>query len=389
MMHLIITVRCVTCLRVSRHEQGERKREMVSLPKLDTISAYDIAEKSKETLDWLRGGNVAVGFTDERGFAWWADEAPLEDGTHFEGPVPEDVVQRILGVPIVEADILLRFPDGTIVEDKNHKAISRGDVYRAMYYSGNGYKIHPYLEVLNNFLTQITHDQHAGVGSVGLLQDGGVAFLQAVLPDNYEVHGFGFQPYITGGTSANGKRKTIFFTGAKAAVCDNTFDMARLAGINLVGVRHTKNSMPSVQNMRDRLGLHLADVAETMSDTFDSLMSVEVSDDQWRKFLAVHVPMPEKNSEDKPGVGWTRANNRQERLTDLYYNDPKCAPWNGTLFGAVQTVNTDRTWNASVYESWDGGRFEKNLAAMVDPKIADQDAEVVAQMSKVLGLQMA
>ena len=357
---------------------------MPELPRLDTLdtpTAYDIAEMSQETLADLRK-YIRVGFTDQRGFAWW--DSGLPDGTHFPGAVPQEEVMKILAVSLVEAKIWVEMPNGDLITDPDKKAIVWDEEDRVMYYASQGYQIHPYLEVLSDFITQIAFDEHAGVGSVGLLQRGGMAFLQAVLPETYEVEGYGFVPYLLGVTSANGKRATSWSLGVKAGICDNTVNMALNAALaKSKKYKHTRNSLPKVEEVRNQLGLRLAQVGEEMSETFETLMGISVSDQQWQDFLDLHHPFPEVKEGGRTN-GYTRVENTRDELTRLYTKDEKAARWNGSAFGVLQTENTFNTWNRGT----DDDRLWRNFLNMATETDSERDAEVIADLSQVLELDL-
>lgn len=356
----------------------------MELPKLDAPTAYDIAEKSQETIDWLRG-NVRVGYTSERGPAWWAadQESPLADGTHFDGPVPQEEVDKILGVELIEAPIFVQLPSGDVIKDPDRKAIVRGETETILHIPSVKFQIHPYRETLDTFVHQIIDDDKAGTSSVGLLQNGGIAFLQAILPETYEVAGYGYQPYVTAVSSVNGKRKSTFLAGGKATVCDNTLSMALAGAVTKIGYKHTRNSRPRVAHVRDALGIRLVQVAEDLHTVISDLQGIDVSDKAWEQFLDVHVPMPEMKSPAKPGRGWTLAENKRNALDRLYVKDPKVAPWAGTAFGVVQAVNTWRTWEGTV-RNVAGGRLERNLTNDVTGAGSKEDVKVLEDLGNVL-----
>jgi phage/plasmid-like protein (TIGR03299 family) len=357
----------------------------MELPKLDAPTNYDIAEKSQETFEFLRL-HVRVGFTTERGPAWWARDNFMADGTHFEGPVPQEAVDEVLGIEFAEGPVFTRTPGGDIIKDPDRKAIIAVRDEAIMNVVGKGWRLHPYLETLDGFIKQVTFDEHAGVGSAGTLQKGGIAFLQAVLPETFEIAGYGYLPYVTAVTSVNGRKKTTFLTGAKATVCDNTVNMALRGAITSVGFKHTKNSQPKVSTAREKLGIQLVQVAEGMQDVFGDLMEIDVSDKQWREFLDLHVPMPDLSGEltgpQKRSV--TLRENRRDELTRLWTKDVKVAPWTGTAFGVVQAVNTYRTWEGIVRRV-EGGRLERNFTSDVTGANADEDNKVIEDLAQVLG----
>jgi len=95
------------------------------LPKLPAPNAYDIAEKSRETMSWLQG-NVLVGYVSERGPAWhYMDLGQgLPKGTHFPGPIPATRVTKLLDVRLVKGTAFVQYEDNNgerqVVEDKEN-----------------------------------------------------------------------------------------------------------------------------------------------------------------------------------------------------------------------------------------------------------------------------
>src|SRR5580765_4669049 len=86
------------------------------LPTLPSPAAFDILEKSAETMNWLRD-NIKVGFTDERGPAWWANATTkagqweIPDGSHFPGAVPMEVVLAQLDVQFAKGTVHVTYED--------------------------------------------------------------------------------------------------------------------------------------------------------------------------------------------------------------------------------------------------------------------------------------
>ena len=99
------------------------------------------------------------------------------------------------------------------------------------------------------------------------------AFLQAVLPEHYEVAGYGYVPYMAV-TSADRSKKSSFSIGIKAGVCDNTVDGALLGAYSKVAFRHSRNSFPKVQDVRERLGLQLVQAADLVAEGIEGLLDI-------------------------------------------------------------------------------------------------------------------
>ena len=190
------------------------------LPALPSPAVADIAEKSNETIEWLRQ-NIRVGFTSKRGPAWWANVKTkggsweqIPDGSHFDGPVPMEEVRKLLAVPFAKGTVHVTYEDESgqrqVATDPAVQPIVCITTGKIFSYPKSGYKIHPYLETLSDFIKAIQYDQAVAVGSVGLLKGGGQAFLQAVLPQTLEVAGYGYQPYLLGVTSVDLSRSTSY-----------------------------------------------------------------------------------------------------------------------------------------------------------------------------------
>ncbi len=348
-------------------------------------------------MSWLRQ-NIRIGFTDERGPAWWAADNYMADGSHFDGPVPEDVVRRLLDVQLVEAKLNPTFEftaaDGTVTRNVadagGRKAIVRvydnGDgevlgVFKA------GYEIHPYNDWINDFMKS-TLDSGLQTAAAALLRKGGVAFHQVKLPEQWEVAGFKFTPYYTGATSADGTVASTWFTGADAAVCDNTYEMARQGAQTRTTRKHTRGSTDSEkrQKIRDQLGLTVK-AGEDFAAWVEELVKYDVSDQDFKLWLDEMTPLVNKDGTPKVKNGLTLAEKERDERTRLWVSDPKVKPWAGTAFGILQLDNTWRTWTRTV-KGADGGRMERNFINMVKGTDVAEDAAALAALEKVQGRKL-
>lgn len=343
---------------------------------------------SQETMAWLRN-NIRIGYTDERGPAWWAGTDPMADGSHFDGPVPFTEVERLLGIEFAPCPITATLPDGSTLADPDRQGIVRLDTRELLGVFKSGYVIHPYLNTLAQFIRDVTDDSDVGIASVGLLRRGGVGFVQAKLPKTWEVNGYGYQPWITAATSVDGSLSTTYVTGADAAVCDNTLTAALAHAATKIRAKHTRNSLPRVADARERLGLTLAESADIMAEFITGLCDISVSDAQFRAWLDATVPMPEaqKTKGGGPGRAYTMAEGKRDELSRLYYRDAKVQPWSGTAFGVLQAANTYRTWTGIVRGA-DGGRLERNITNDITGVTAGEDAKALTALSDVLGVQL-
>jgi phage/plasmid-like protein (TIGR03299 family) len=347
---------------------------------------------SKETLKFLRD-NVRYGFTEEIGPAWWADEDHMSDGSHFNGPVPEDEVYKLLDVRLVSG------PSTSVFTGSNGERIPVNDSTRQQIIrvltddSGNeygetlgvfksGYQIHGYNEWINKLMRDVL-DSDLQTSCAALLRKGAVAFHQVRLPDTYEVAGFGFVPNFTAATSCDGSMASIGFTGIDAACCDNTFDIARNNALTSFAQKHTKNSPSNIGEIRNKLGLVLK-AGEDFAEMADEFLKVDVSEKDFSLWLDEIVPMPEAKTTKGggPGRGYTMAETKRDQLTQLWTSDAKVAPWAGTKFGILQLDNTWRTWNRGVHGA-DGGRMERNLLNLVKGETAEADRFALDALDRV------
>jgi phage/plasmid-like protein (TIGR03299 family) len=340
---------------------------------------------TQETSRWL-AENLRIGYTDERGPAWWAagTDQYLTDGSHFPGSVPEAEVRKILGVPLVEGTVNTVYRDTEdqrqVAEDKSRKTIVRADTGDILGIFKSGYKIHGYQEWTADQLAAITDQGHGelGVASVGLLKKGAVAFIQAKLEGTgLEVAGYEYTPFILAATSCDGSLASSYATGVIGAVCDNTLAAALRSAHSKLKVKHSRNSAGRIGEVRDALGL-VYTAGEDFAASVEELVNVDISEADfaaWMDEIAGPVPA------DK-GASRTLNLSKRQDYAELR-SDPKVRPWDGTAFGLVQLDNTYRTWTRTV-KGADGGRMERNLVNTVTGVGDREDAAAMAAIDKIM-----
>jgi hypothetical protein len=353
------------------------------LPALDRPDNTDFCEISPDQLQVLRD-NVRVGFSKPvteggRGRAWW--DSGLPDGTHFDGPVPQSEVDDILGVSITSVPVYALVNGEYQLIDNRQAIMVKGNVVNI---PTEGYVPHPFHETLSGFLDQIRRDADVAVSSVGRLRNNALAFIQAVLPETHEIAGFGYQPYITGVTSADGKTATDYFSGGKAAICRNTLDMASAGALTRDKTKHTRNSLERLATARERLGIKLQMVGESVDEFLTDLVKTEVTDADFAAWLDEMAPLPEakETKGGGPGKSYTMTENKRDELSRLYYKDPMVAPWNGTALGIFQAGNTYRTYTQTVKQS-PGGRIERVLTNDMTRATGKADADSLSKLRTV------
>lgn len=340
---------------------------------------------TQETSQWLID-NLRIGYTDERGPAWWAagTDDYLVNGSHFPGSVPDAEVRKILGVPLVEGTVNTVYTgtDGQrqVAADDSRKTIVRADTGDILGIFRSGYQIHGYQQWTADQLAAITDQGRGelGVASVGLLKRGAVAFIQAKLEGTgMEVAGYGYTPFILAATSCDGSLASSYATGVVGAVCDNTLTAALRSAHSKLKVKHSRKSAGRLAEVRDALGL-VYTAGEDFAASVEELVNVEISEKDfsaWMDEIAGPVPA------DK-GASRTMNLSKRQDYAELR-SDPKVKPWDGTAFGLIQLDNTFRTWSRTV-KGADGGRIERNMVNTVTGVGDREDAAAMAAIDKIL-----
>lgn len=292
---------------------------------------------SAETLDHLNTQTL-IGFTDQRGTAWhYKQDLQGAEPNHYTGAVPiDDVRRRLFAWQAVEMPMHITTPSGDLVEVPNRKAIVRNDSWQVLGVPSKSYRPHQYDEWL---LTDVSNllDDDLQIGTAGLLKGGAIGWVQVEMPENCTAAGVEFRPHLLATTSFNGEIATMYKRTCTIVVCDNTRHMALREKSAQISVRHTSQSHLRLADAREAL-----QIVHTLSDDFteeiETLMAMQVNDKHFDRFLNVLVPSSDTESQQSQ----TRAANTKSTLRQMWQTDIRCAPFRGTGFGAVQTVNTWR-----------------------------------------------
>jgi phage/plasmid-like protein (TIGR03299 family) len=348
---------------------------------------------SQETEQWLNQ-NILVGFTSKRGNAWhYRSSAQGAESNHYEEAIPqEDVTRRLFSWDFLEGDVssTVVHADGvTVVEAPDRKAIIRPDGAIPGMDAGvlgifkTGYQVHPYQEWLLDNVSSILDDSELQVASAGLLKGGAVAFVQVEMPENIETpEGFAFRPFLTAATSVDGSLSSTYQTGVTAVVCDNTLSaaLAEKESANRIKVRHSRNSLGRVSDVRDALQI-VYSTADAFAAQVAELSAQTVSDREWAAFLDAHVPVPPVKAGARGTRSNTMANNKRDELQTLWDNDNRVSPWKNTAFGVVQAVNTHAQHIAGVKGAT---RADRNALASIEGRFQALDADTLQTLRKVL-----
>jgi phage/plasmid-like protein (TIGR03299 family) len=281
--------------------------------------------------EWL-ANKVLAGF-QAPGFnrpVWWHRLAEAQGHTPrtWPGAVPFEVVHEHLAgweptiSELFDADMnkvtshkLVRTPDGSAVIGIDHV-------------------LHLYGTWLTGTVKECLGDE-AQISSAGLLNNDMQAWVTIERPEVATgPAGIKFSPFITFSTSLDGSLSTQINQNTQLPICDNTMNMARGQG---VAFKHTSNSASRLGTYRE-VTMALLQGETDFRAILESLVTEEVSNKQFSKFLDKLVPV---SDEDKPAKR-TRSERKRQEITQLYRKDSRVTEWTGTAFGVVQAVNT---WN--------------------------------------------
>ena len=352
---------------------------------------------SKETAEWLNGGNIIVGFGRN---PWWYDEALVEsleiESPLYAGAIPsDDILRRIFNYGVEAYPIWAEKPmvdgwDGPVtdhgtrlvrVDGRKITGPDNRDAFFAPFKDGYNEKNHQFGDILvAKMMDILAVTPSLGFASAGRLRDGAAGFVSVELPEPVTDNetGMVFKPFISASSSMDGIWASLFGKGVTLQICDNTTEAGRAEAKengSAVKIRHTKNSGVRLDVVRDALGI-IETTVEDFTAELHELVAAKVTDKQWSQMLDVTVPLPEEDGNAK-----TMATNKRDKLDGLYRYDTRCAPWTGTALGVFQTYSTYGQ-HMSIHRSA-AHRAEKNLLEVINGKVADRDAECIDAMVKV------
>lgn len=332
---------------------------------------------STETNEWLNGGNILIGQGHK---AWWYDESLdvlNSESTHYAGAIPAaDVARRLFAWDVEPAPLTYPGPDGLPMVVPGHVANRRSDNGECVGIVSTRYTRHQYVDSLLGGAVKITGNG-LGISSAGLLKGGSRGWVSVSLADTTTTpEGVEFYPYLMCYGSHDGSLPTGYKRVITNVVCDNTMGAAlNEAGGGEYRIRHTRNSAIRIADAQQALGI-LVQGADEFSASVKALCEQHVTDRQWAEILKLWAPAP-----DEEGRARTIAVNRQDEAHAMYVNDPRCAPWSGTAWGVIQTLNTYEHHNRPVRGV---SRAERNMLNTLDGTWDSLDAVHVGLVSRVL-----
>lgn len=345
---------------------------------------------SQETSRWLNQ-NVLIGYTEKRGNAWHyrASDQGAEPN-HYAGAIPTaDVLRRLFPWHAVEARTFYEFDAGighgfSVVTDdgsmfkiqrSERKTIIRSDTGAELGAFKEGYQPHQYDEwLIHNVATLLdTSRGDLGIGSAGLLKGGGVAWVEVSVPDTITTpEGVAFRPNLLAATSFNGSLATTYKRTVQATVCDNTLSVALSEKGQTVKIRHSRNSLAKIGDVREALAI-VHGIADDFTAQVAELCATKITEEQFEKMVDAIAPLP-KPGDAKTTRALTLAEGKRDELFRLWSKDERVAPWRNSAFGAWQTLNTFAHHSMNVRGM---SRPERNMLNAVTGKTEQADADAL------------
>jgi len=301
---------------------------------------------SSETVQWLNE-NVLTGYGHT---PWHFVEG--ESTPPFAGAVPLQAALNMCPVYVSRPEGYLA-DDGSFVADEGRqrilavrggKAMGLGSVH------GEGYAIHQPSDTVLGLLEEMV--------SFGVLREGQGVWAQYGHPDVVTTpEGVRFQAKILATTGADGFSSSLREV-VTLAECDNTL----AAAMNETegrreSVRHTRLSVPRVEDMRARFGL-LDEVVDSFAATIAADVRNELTTSQVDRFLSKMFPLTAPGVEVVPRS--TATQKRKRDAVSAWYTG-KFAGWKGTEFGILQAFDAAARWDFKV----SGNAQEANMVKVI------------------------
>lgn len=268
---------------------------------------------------------------------------------------------------------------------QGNKGIVRSDTHESLGVFKDGYDSRAYQRLLQ--FTQDALQGHLPIYNVGLLGGGKKFFIQIGLDETMHdsKSGLEFLPFLLFGSSLDGSLANTWTPGTNVLICNNMFAAARKAANNAgrqFKIKRSRFGLDAVKlgGLQDALGILRLEADEFVADVH-RLVETPLTRQQWFKVLDIKIPVPSEDSASKAAV--TRAENRRDELSNLYFNSPMVAPWTGTAFGAVQAFNTDRHYGGTVKMVT---RTERVFERALTSDISAGDTETVEAVERVLAM---
>ena len=349
---------------------------------------------SSETLEWLNT-NVLCGQTEKHGKPWhYCEDHQPDESTLYPRFIPaEDVTRRLFNFTVERRPAYIPFertidgvPTPGFVEVPNRYFVTRTDNNQVYYSCTEKYEVHQYADWLIDQLARILGRQghELGITSAMLLEEGGVANVTIELPDAVDSSIDNLRTFLSVFTSHNARFKTTYMVGTTRPICDNTLAAARQTATAMRKFRHVTSTSRAADDrtqLVDALGI-LTDAAAEEAKRLDILAHTPVTDSQWERIIEKVWTKPSENADQRAVTRWS---NQATQVSDLFYNDPRVAPWKNTAWGAWQAFNTFDQHYRTI-RGGDGDpadRWGRNQLQFMEGETAKKDKLVLTRIGEV------
>lgn len=191
------------------------------------------------------------------------------------------------------------------------------------------------------FLNHIADETGAVFETAGSLGNGERVFMTMKFPDSMMLGGVDVvNNYIMAVNSHDGSSAFIVAVTPIRAVCTNTVRLALTQAKSKVSLKHTAGATAKVQQARETLGI-VFKYQEAFEAEVEAMLSVKVSDAQYKKFVEAVIPEPKKKDASE-----RQLNSVEKKRGELMalWNAPTQQNVAGTAWAAYNAVAEWADW---------------------------------------------
>lgn len=293
-----------------------------------------------------------------RGVSWWFNCAGGEFGkNHFEHGIPEDMARKLVKscTPGLRKIAVLQ-EDGETIDFVSQEwvavlidAYAKGKDPKNLAYMGrNSFGSHdPEKLLLDPLLALCSDNSGLVLSSVVVSRNGALVSVQISQDVAHSAAGMDFKTALMGATAHDGSMQSMLQDTEIRIVCDNTQAAAiGRESSDVIKIKHTAKSEARVQATVDEVHDRLGQLAKARGLRIEKLASIPVSERQFFNWLDKFCPeepemiFDKKLNKERRNRAFARARKRRNDLVEMYRQDRRCAPWQGTALGIEQTVST-------------------------------------------------
>lgn len=303
----------------------------------------------------------------------------------YDGTIPFSDVAALFDFDARFTKLYVPSADG-VTEVPGKSAIIHGDTGNVLNVVSNRYAIHQFRDVLLTNVSDLldTATTDLGIVGAGLLDNGGVGWVQVAPAEGIVVNGDTLTPTLTVVSSHNGKYATSYKTGLFRMRCSNQLGSMRSKVGNTYKMKHTRNSWMRLHDARTTLNLMFEDTHKTVASVAE-MMATSVTDREFLSIVERLNPKPEVKVADGDVVNegaMTRWSHRRDRLWAMWTEDERVG-FRGTAWGAVQAFSTFNQHERSYRDMKSVTRAGSVMASFLSGTVDRTDQKVLAAVGAV------